>query len=150
MDVREARIDNLEDATSKASPSVLPCQADGNFLPSLVGLMNMMTRVNKRRVGLVLFLAMLSWLGTAAVPVCARENISIGTAGDPGDGWGIASGGSTDRPTEGENPSALPSGDNSAPVVARKFGFVLIPYFDGTGLHFLIVTADGAKAGSLK
>jgi hypothetical protein len=111
--------------------------------------MKMITRVNKRRVGLVLFLAMLSWLGSAAVPVCAKENISIGSAGDPGDGWGIASGGSTDFPTDGSN-ATQPSGASAKSSIVHELGIVLLPYFDSSGLHFRLIKVDSARAGVLK
>jgi hypothetical protein len=149
MCVREARIDNSEDATSKASPSVLPCQADGNFLPSLVGLMNMMTRVNKRRVSLVLFLAMLSWLGTAAVPVCAKENISIGTAGDPGDGLDFSSGGGTDDVLNGDGGAANQTNNLRSPL-PLGIRIALVPYFDASGLHFVVINIAGPKVESPK
>lgn len=145
----EARLDNSEDATSKASPSVLPCWAVGTSLPSLVGLMNMMTRVSNRCVALVLLLAVATWLGVAVAPACAKENISDGFAGDPGDGWGIASGGSNERPTDGDN-SAPTNTAVSKPTVVRHFGFALVPYFDGSGLHFLMINFNDGRAGSLK
>jgi hypothetical protein len=101
--------------------------------------MNMMTRVNKRRVSLVLFLAMLSWLGTAAVPVCAKENISIGTAGDPGDGLDFSSGGGAANQTNNLR-SPLPLGIRIA----------LVPYFDASGLHFVVINIAGPKVESPK
>lgn len=133
MCVREARIDNLEDATSKASPSVLPCQADGNFLPSLVGLMNMMTRVNKTSVGVsAMLLAVLLLVGGTSMPAFAKEDLSAGQAGDPTDGNGITS-------TSGA--TSEDQGQSSAAATIKQSGIRLAPTW---APHELVLMVNGA------
>ncbi len=110
----------------------------------------MMKRVCKTRVGVcAMLLAVFLLVGGVGAPVFAREDMSIGQAGDPGDGLDRDGGGGDNLSPIGEdNTTARPSNDRSS--VSVKTLFILIPIYDATGLHYVAVFNFAQLAAILK
>jgi len=98
----------------------------------------MMKRVCKTRVGAcAMLLAVFLLVGGVGGPAFARENMSIGQAGDPGDGSEVAESGGSGTP--------VASGQSGATTEYRflKQPFILVPVFSNGILVFrLIVIAN--------
>ncbi len=112
--------------------------------------MKMMTRVNKTNVGKsAMLLAVLLLVGGGATAGFAKENISAGQSGDPGDGLDFSSGGGTTILSGDSGNNTSTSTSLRAPTL---FGLqiALVPYFDANGLHFVIVVNQSPKAESVK
>lgn len=98
----------------------------------------MLKRVNSTRIRLctVLVLLVLVTLCTA-VPVSAREYVSVGQAGDPGDGSEIAeSGGSV---------AHVPSGNSSTTDSSTEWTWMLVPLWVNGALIFQIVVLSARR-----
>ena len=99
----------------------------------------MMKRVcNSRFAMCALLLAVFLLVSGAGAPVCARENISAGQAGDPGDGLDVISGGSNGS-TVDDGGSNTQGTDSSPQQVGTHTAALLIPYYDGHCLRFIIL-----------
>ena len=110
----------------------------------------MKTLVCKTGVGVsAMLLAMFLLVAGTAATAFAKENISAGQAGDPGDGQDFSSGGGATVPTDGNTGSSSRPEPIRAPLLTG-IKIALVPYFDATGLHFLVIVNDGAKVGSAK
>jgi hypothetical protein len=98
----------------------------------------MMKRVCNTRVGAcVMLLAVFLLVGGAGAPAFARVDVSVGQAGDPGDGldFSSGSGGSQD---DGSEPSSAPTAGMRLLDFSR-LSIVLVPIFDGTIMHFIVI-----------
>jgi hypothetical protein len=109
----------------------------------------MMKRVCNSRVGAcAMLLAVFLLVGGAGTPVFARVDISVGQAGDPGDGLDFSSGSDSSQ-GDGSEPSS------TQPTVIRLFDFsrlsiILVPIFDGTIVHFIVIINSNQTAGIVK
>ena len=94
----------------------------------------MMKRVCKTRVGVcAMLLAVFLLVGGAGVPVFAREDMSAGQAGDPGDGEEVASGGGANTP------GAQGSSQLLAAPAQRPINVVLVPVVSNGVLVFQLI-----------
>jgi hypothetical protein len=99
----------------------------------------MMKRVCNTRFAMsAMLLAVFLLVTGAGAPVWARENISAGQAGDPGDGLDVASGGSNGT-TAGDGGDSANSTVRPAQPVPNNRSVLLIPYFDGSNLRFIML-----------
>lgn len=94
----------------------------------------MMKRVcNSRFAVCAMLLAVFLLVGGAVAPVCAREDMSAGQAGDPGDGEEIASSGGSTVPSSGRTSESV--NDSVRPTIE----IALIPVSANGALVFEIV-----------
>lgn len=108
----------------------------------------MKTLVCKISVGVsAMLLAMFLLVAGTAATAFAKENISAGQAGDPGDGLDFSSGSGSTVPTDSNSGSSTRPAPIGIPLLTG-IRIALVPYFDATGLHFFVIVSDGAKAGS--
>lgn len=93
----------------------------------------MMKRVSNSRVGAcAMLLAVFLLVGGAGAPVFARVDISVGQAGDPGDGEEVASGGGSIT-TSTQSANQVPAATAQQPAKV-----ILIPVFSNGVLAFHI------------
>jgi hypothetical protein len=91
----------------------------------------MMKRVCNTRVGAcAMLLAVFLLVGGAGAPVFARVDVSVGQAGDPGDGEEVASGGGSDIPSP-QSTNQIPAGTAQQPAKV-----ILVPVFSNGALAF--------------
>jgi len=78
--------------------------------------------------------SLVSWTG----PVLASQDISVGQAGDPGDGLDFAAGGSNGALVNNNNGSreSLPPRSNTPVLEVR---ILLVPIFDGVVPRFVVI-----------
>lgn len=94
----------------------------------------MMKRVcNTRFAVCAMLLAVFLLVGGAVAPVCAKENMSAGQAGDPGDGEEIASGGGSIMSSA--NHAMAPFTDTEKPAAS----ILLIPVISNGALAFQVL-----------
>lgn len=94
----------------------------------------MMKRVcNSRFAVCAMLLAVFLLVGGAVAPVCAREDMSAGQAGDPGDGFGIADTGGSSQPSAGGTGNVI-----STPQPATQ-SVVLLPVLWNGVLTFQVL-----------
>lgn len=106
----------------------------------------MMKRVcNSRFAVCAMLLAVFLLVGGAVAPVCAREDMSAGQAGDPGDGLDFASGGSNGHTDGNTANSSVPVGHRTIDLLSVSI--VLVPIFNGAFLHF-VVLLNGSRWGA--
>lgn len=98
----------------------------------------MMKRVCNTRVGAcAMLLAVFLLVGGAGAPVFARVEMSAGQAGDPGDGLDYSSGGGNSHGDGTEGTSTTSAGVRLLDL--SKLSIVLVPIFDGTIVHFIVI-----------
>ncbi|MBK9775473.1 MAG: hypothetical protein IPP62_03760 [bacterium] len=96
-----------------------------------------------------IFLGAILCLGTFGGPALARQEISVGQAGDPGDGLDVAAGGGGVPQSGGE---AI-SGESSyvRPVsLAVASRILLVPMFDGAVPRFIVIRVPAKLIGQAK
>ena len=99
----------------------------------------MMKRVcNSRFAKSALVLAVCLLVSGVGAPVWARENMSAGQAGDPGDGLDVISGGSNGSTMDDNNNSTV-NVVRPAPSIRNHDVVLLVPYFNGSSVRFVII-----------
>lgn len=99
----------------------------------------MLKRVSITRFVIVgLLLGVASSLGPVTGPVFAKQDISVGQAGDPGDGLDFAAGGSNGAQDNGGESSRVNSYVRPSPLTLG-FKVLLVPVFDGVVPRFVLI-----------